>query len=182
MFKKLIAAAICGAFIASISGHAEAAGPGGFARGFAAIEQTAVASIKTSSTSFNGCTLIAGRCATKASLGPSILTEARRTELARLNVAINSSMNAMDDFFTSFDTGGSVAASMAAANECGDCASIKRQQLIGRGWSADALSLAFALNDDGSLERVLIVDTDKGSIVLGNRPHAAAQTDGSTTL
>ena len=182
MFKKLIAAAICGAFIASISGHAEAAGPGGFARGFAAIEQTAVASVKTSSTSVSGCTLIAGHCATKASMASSILTEARRTELARLNVAINSSMNALDDFFTSFDADGSVADVMAVANECGDCAAIKRRELIGRGWSADALRLAFSLNDNGSLERVLIVDTDKGSIVLGNRPHKAAPLGGSTTL
>ncbi|POO54961.1 hypothetical protein CTT39_17045 [Agrobacterium rosae] len=45
MMKKLFAAAICGAVIASISTHADAAGPGGFARGFAILERDAVASI-----------------------------------------------------------------------------------------------------------------------------------------
>ncbi len=45
MLKKLFAAAICGAVIASVSTHADAAGPGGFARGFAAIERDAVTSI-----------------------------------------------------------------------------------------------------------------------------------------
>jgi len=30
------------------------------------------------------------------------------------------------------------------------------------------LRLAFSLNNDGSLEKVLIVTTDKGDIVLGN--------------
>lgn len=45
MFKKLFAAAICGAVIASISTHADAAGPGGFARGFARVEQMVVTSV-----------------------------------------------------------------------------------------------------------------------------------------
>ncbi|OCJ55130.1 hypothetical protein A6U92_00465 [Agrobacterium rubi] len=44
MLKKLFAAAICGIVIASVSSHADAAGPGGFARGFSAIEQDVVAS------------------------------------------------------------------------------------------------------------------------------------------
>jgi hypothetical protein len=45
MFKKLFAAAICGAVIASISTHADAAGPGGFARGFAKVEHEVVTSV-----------------------------------------------------------------------------------------------------------------------------------------
>ena len=45
MLKKLFAAAICGAVIASISTHADAAGPGGFARSFAAMEHNAAASV-----------------------------------------------------------------------------------------------------------------------------------------
>ncbi|MGG2475779.1 transglutaminase-like cysteine peptidase, partial [Rhizobium sp. BR5] len=38
MLKKIIAAAICGIAIASMSTHADAAGAAGFARGFAAVE------------------------------------------------------------------------------------------------------------------------------------------------
>lgn len=45
MFKKLFAAAICGAVIASVSTHADAAGPGGFAREFGTIERDVVASV-----------------------------------------------------------------------------------------------------------------------------------------
>lgn len=45
MLKKLFAAALCGIVIASIASHADAAGPGGFARGFAVLERDAVASV-----------------------------------------------------------------------------------------------------------------------------------------
>lgn len=45
MLKKLFAAALCGIVIASYAGHADAAGPGGFARGFQAIERKAVLSV-----------------------------------------------------------------------------------------------------------------------------------------
>lgn len=45
MLKKLFAAAICGIVIASVASHAEAAGPGGFARGFMSIERNVVAAV-----------------------------------------------------------------------------------------------------------------------------------------
>lgn len=45
MFRKLFAAALCGIVIASIASHADAAGPASFARGFAALERNAVATI-----------------------------------------------------------------------------------------------------------------------------------------
>lgn len=45
MLKKLFAATLCGAVIASYAPYADAAGPGGFARGFQAIERKAVSTI-----------------------------------------------------------------------------------------------------------------------------------------
>ena len=41
MMLKLLAAALCGIVIATIASHANAAGPGSYARGFAGLERTA---------------------------------------------------------------------------------------------------------------------------------------------
>lgn len=49
MLKKLFAAALCGIVIASIASHADAAGPGSFARSYASIERSVVASALTES-------------------------------------------------------------------------------------------------------------------------------------
>lgn len=45
MLKKLFAATLCGTVIASYAPHADAAGPGGMARGFQAIERRAIVSL-----------------------------------------------------------------------------------------------------------------------------------------
>lgn len=45
MLRKVFAAALCGTVIASYASHADAAGPGGFARGFQSIERRAVPTI-----------------------------------------------------------------------------------------------------------------------------------------
>ena len=63
MLKKIIAAAICGIAVASMSNHADAAGAAGFARGFAAVEKSAVTQIGVSARGgFDGCDLSAGQC------------------------------------------------------------------------------------------------------------------------
>lgn len=73
MLKKLLAAAICGIVIASVASHAEAAGPGGFARGFRLIERNAVAAVAP----LNGaCTL---------------------------DMAGNQMISALDEYFVGFD-------------------------------------------------------------------------------
>ena len=76
-------------------------------------------------------------------------------------------MGALDDYFSGLATD-LPATPSANLGDCGDCAAIKRAALAGAGWSSSALRLAFSLNNDGSLEKVLIVTTDKGDIVLGN--------------
>ncbi|UXS02322.1 transglutaminase-like cysteine peptidase [Agrobacterium tumefaciens] len=165
MLKKIIAAAICGIVVASMSTHADAAGAAGFARGFATAEKAALAKIDISASNrFDGCTLVAGQCVSSAAMR---LTEKRRDQLLNVNRDINGTMGALDDYFSGF--GSDVPAIQpVGADNCGDCATIKRSALVGAGWSSNALRIAFALNDDGSLEKVLIVSTDKGDIVLGN--------------
>lgn len=173
MLKKIIAAAICGVFVASVSGEADAAGPAGFARGFGAAEKAQVLAVEASANKglrFGDCLLVAGQCAPRAAIS---LTEARRKDLLRVNKAVNEPMQALDDFFGSFDTDKSVPAFMQAEN-CGDCATIKRQELIHRGWPSHALRIGYALGNDGSLQKVLIVETAKGGIVLGNGSYNAS--------
>ncbi|GEM_PF-471482 len=172
MLKKIIAAAICGIAVASMSTHADAAGAAGFARGFAAVEKSAVTQIGVSARGgFDGCVLSAGQCVSTIA---APLTGERREELLRVNRDVNATMGALDDYFSGFGAGVPATPSLSA-EDCGDCAAIKRTALAGAGWSSAALRLAFALNDDGSLEKVLIVTTDKGDIVLGNAVFSPAE-------
>lgn len=165
MLKKIIAAAICGIAIASMSTHADAAGAAGFARGFAAVEKSAVTQIGISPRDgFDGCVLSAGQCVSTIA---APLTAERREELLRVNLDVNATMGALDDYFSGFAGDVPVTPSVSLG-DCGDCAAIKRTVLAGAGWSSNALRVAFSLNNDGSLEKVLIVTTDKGDIVLGN--------------
>ena len=165
MLKKIIAAAICGIAVASMSNHADAAGAAGFARGFAAVEKSAVTQIGVSARGgFDGCVLSAGQCVSTIA---APLTVERREELLRVNRDVNATMGALDDYFSGFATDVPATPSLSLG-DCGDCAAIKRTALAGAGWSSSALRLAFSLNNDGSLEKVLIVTTDKGDIVLGN--------------
>lgn len=172
MLKKIIAAAICGIAVASMSTHADAAGAAGFARGFAAVEKSAVTQIGISAPGgFDGCVLSAGQCVSTIA---APLTGERREELLRINRDVNVTMGALDDYFSGFGTDVPATPAMSA-EDCGDCAAIKRTALAGAGWSSAALRLAFALNDDGSLEKVLVVTTDKGDIVLGNAVFSPAK-------
>ncbi|WP_234900319.1 hypothetical protein [Rhizobium skierniewicense] len=73
MLKKLFAAAICGIVIASITSHADAAGPAGFARGFSALEYRVIASV------------------------------APLNSADRINVTRDQTMSAIDQYFSGFD-------------------------------------------------------------------------------
>jgi predicted transglutaminase-like cysteine proteinase len=172
MLKKIFAAAICGVVIASMSSHADAAGPAGFTRHDNPISHSAVG-LTASDQGSDGYTMFAGSCASDAQLSSTTLTDARRDELFRVNTSVNASMNALDDFFTSFDETAS-APELISSEECADCATIKRRELIDKGWSARTLRIAYTLTEEGDLETVLIVQTSKGDIVLGNGAHKTA--------
>ncbi len=171
MLKKIIAAAICGIAVASMSTQADAAGAAGFARAFAAVERSAVTQVGSFSKGGSGdCILSAGQCVSTLA---APLTDVRRDELLRVNREVNATMGALDDYFSALASSVPATPSMSA-QDCGDCASIKRAALAATGWSSSALRLAFALDNDGSLEKVLIVTTEKGDIVLGNAASSAA--------
>lgn len=102
MLKKIIAAAICGIAVASMSNHADAAGAAGFARGFAAVERSAVTQIGVSAPDgFDGCVLSAGQCVSTIA---APLTAERREELLRVNRDVNTTMGALDDYFSGLAT------------------------------------------------------------------------------
>ena len=123
MLKKIIAAAICGIAVASMSNHADAAGAAGFARGFAAVEKSAVAQIGVSAPDgFDGRVLSAGQCVSTIA---APLTAERREELLRVNRDVNTTMGSLDDYFSGLATD-LPATPSANLGDCGDCAAIKR--------------------------------------------------------
>jgi predicted transglutaminase-like cysteine proteinase len=63
---------------------------------------------------------------------------------------------------------------MVSAGDCKTFAARKEMELLNRGWPAGALRLATAFVNDNSREQlayhaVLLVDTDRGTLVLDNR-------------
>jgi len=154
MIKKLIISAVV--LTALISGkEAHAAGAGGFAR--------ALSSVLTSQIQTSEIPAIERRDG--AEEGVLTLTFAKRRELLRINSAVNSSISDLDDYFDDIAGGFSLDES---ANACVDCADLKRDHLISLGWSPKAMRIAYAVNGAGRIDRVLVVTTDRGDVILGN--------------
>lgn len=171
MFGKIIAAVALGTGIAFFSPQAEAAGPASFARSFGAAPLATVHMAKTDRV--QRCEIVAGRCAENPALVPVAVAEARREELRQVNNTVNETFGALDDYLG--EVAGSLFPVTADAGACGDCAAAKRLELISLGWQPDALRVAWELSDNGSMEKVLIIETGAGMIVLDNdRPVAAA--------
>lgn len=154
MSTKILAAA---AFLAAlVSGHAaQAAGPGGFARTFAA---SPALEYKMADV----------RPAAKAQAADSTfsLTRDKAQELVRVNRTVNKTIDALDSYFDGFQTDLVVAAPSGA---CFDCADLKRDRLVALGWPDDRMHVTYALTDTGRVQRVLVVSTDRGQIVLGEK-------------
>ena len=55
------------------------------------------------------------------------------------------------------------------ADRCHDCADLKRDRLVALGWPAGSLKISYALTGEGKVERVLVVATDRGQVILGER-------------
>lgn len=154
MSTKILAAA---AFLAAlISGHAaQAAGPGGFARTFAASPalEYKMAEVRP-----------AARL--EPARGAFSLTREKAQELVRINRTINQAIDTVDSYFDGFQTDVAIAAPAAV---CFDCANLKRDRLVALGWPDDRLHITYALTDTGRVQRVLVVSTDRGQIVLGEK-------------
>lgn len=154
MIKKLIISAVV--LTALISGkEAHAAGVGGFAR---ALSSVLAAQIQTSE-------IPAIERHDGADDAVLTLTFAKRRELTRINAAVNSAITGMDGYFDDVTGGFSLDQS---ADACLDCADLKRDHLISLGWSAKAMRIAYAVNGLGRIERVLVVATDRGDLILGD--------------
>lgn len=99
----------------------------------------------------------------------------KRRELLRVNAAINATIADMDGYF---DLIAGAQAAEQNPGRCFDCADLKRDQLIELGWSEKAMKIAYAINGAGRVERVLVISTDRGDVVLDNE-HKAKGPSGS---
>lgn len=94
------------------------------------------------------------------------LTDARRTELATVNVALNAAIKGKTDkelygqaeFWAEAD----------AAGDCEDYALAKRKALRAVGWPAESLDIAVCRLPSSEYHAVLIAHTSEGDLVLDN--------------
>ncbi|MCJ8519655.1 putative transglutaminase-like cysteine proteinase [Pseudorhizobium tarimense] len=84
--------------------------------------------------------------------------------LLRVNQAVNRAIGDLDSYFDGLAAG---LASGAETGGCTDCADIKRDRLLALGWRKDMMRIAYAVSDRGRIQRVLVVRTDRGEVVLG---------------
>lgn len=154
MSTKVLAAA---AFLtALVSGQAvQAAGPGGFAVTFAASPALEYRMTEARPTQ-----------QAEPEEGTFSLTGDKAQELVRINRAINRTIDAVDSYFDGFRPDVAV---VAPADACFDCAGLKRDRLLALGWPDDRMHITYALTDNGRVQRVLVVSTDRGQIVLGEK-------------
>jgi predicted transglutaminase-like cysteine proteinase len=148
MIKKLImSAVILTALIAAKESHA--AGAGGFARVLAAAPAIHV---QLAQTELQRMDQVDG------------VTQEKREQLTEVNADVNQAIATVDSYFGSFV--GEVAAS--AGRNCFDCADIKLERLKSLGWSQDQMRIAYAINAEGRIERVVVVSDKDGDLVLGD--------------
>jgi predicted transglutaminase-like cysteine proteinase len=150
MIKKLIISAIV--LTALVAGkEANAAGPGSFARSLSGVPalHMQVAQNRT-----HGA---------ERSETISEFTIDKARELKRVNDAVDGTLAAVDGYLDTF--GGDLAADQGV---CLDCADLKRDHLVSIGWDSRNLSIGYALTDEGRIERVLVVATPRGDIVLSH--------------
>jgi predicted transglutaminase-like cysteine proteinase len=159
MIRKLIISAVV--LTALIHGkEANAAGPGGFARDLGA---TFVAHANVAN-------------AAPAERQSEDFTSEQRSEINGISAAVDEAIGEVDAYMDLF---AGHEAKAAAPLGCFDCADIKRDQLTGLGWPAEAMRIGYAISAEGRIERVLVVETALGDLIVGNERPAFA--DGSST-
>lgn len=145
MKTSLLTAAIL-VLAVSATGTAEAAGPGGLARSafHAVMPQTAIASVMPEQKPY----------------------ETDYQAVQALNIAVNESFGALDAYFDGFSGSGD------DSGRCSDCARIKQDEMLRRGAARDSMRIGYLTGTEGLFERVLILETEGGTLVLDNRaPH-----------
>jgi predicted transglutaminase-like cysteine proteinase len=152
MIKKLIISAVVLTALISAK-ESNAAGVGGFARVLSSAAAVEVAESRA----------VVGYARNDES--PLKLTFAQQTELLKINSGVNAAIYQVDDYLDLFNQ---VAVEDKGPKSCFDCADIKRDKLVELGWSAKAMKISYAINGNGHVERVLVVGTDGGDVILGN--------------
>lgn len=143
--KLIISAVVLTALIAGKEAHA--AGPAGFAR-----------SLSTSAAQVE----IAGLAAPAHK--QDTFTAEQRNEATRLSASVEEAIAAVDTYF---DTFADEETKAAAPVGCFDCADVKRGVFEARGWAAETMRIAYAVSAEGRIERVLVIDTALGELVVG---------------
>lgn len=105
-------------------------------------------------------------CSTKGTRKVVELTKARKAELSKVNLSVNSQVAERSDYET---TGN--ADDWRVPRDKGDCedfAILKKRELMRRGWPSSALLLTVAISG-GEGHTVLTVRTKDGDLILDNR-------------
>jgi predicted transglutaminase-like cysteine proteinase len=111
------------------------------------------------------CLRYAAECRTRKLFrgGPVMLSAARRTELAGVNDAVNTSIIPEPNLQ---GLAGEVWLIGPDRGDCNDYAVTKRHALMQRGWPARALLLSEVVTSSGEHHLVLVVRTSEGDFVL----------------
>jgi predicted transglutaminase-like cysteine proteinase len=154
MIRKLIISAVV--LTALISGkEANAAGVAGFARSIAStVPQTEFAGLAP------------------AREKATTFTAEKRKDVIRISGAVDEAISQVDAYF---DTFANEETKAAAPQGCFDCADLKRDQLVGLGWSADTMRIAYSISDQGRIDRVLVISTTLGDLIVGEGRPAFAE-------
>ncbi len=92
------------------------------------------------------------------------LTFTKRRELMNANMAIETAIGEVDGYLDNLLGGSEL---KLRASSCIDCADLKRDHLVALGWSEKAMRIDYSITNEGSIERVLVIATDDGNVVLG---------------
>jgi predicted transglutaminase-like cysteine proteinase len=90
---------------------------------------------------------------------------AKQQQLTQVNAAVNRTIYDLDTYLGTFDK---TASKIPSRQNCFDCAALKRDQLLSLGWSADDLQLSYMVTPEGQIDRVLVVSTAAGEVMLGD--------------
>lgn len=97
-----------------------------------------------------------------------VMTPERWTELNTINDFVNSSVRQVEDI-ANYGVSERWSYPNENGGDCEDFALLKRKMLIERGWSPADLLIAVVREWNGAGHAILVVDTDRGEVVLDNK-------------
>ncbi len=171
MFKHALVTAVALASLFTIQ-PAQAAGPGGFARGLKTAPAVSYISEKRRTAApfahVMFCAQNPNECAARGGASEVSLSVFADKQLRAINASVNRTIRPVNDL----PGQGDVWQVNVKSGDCEDFALTKRDHLIAMGWSPKALRIAIAKTPYGEGHAVLVVKTDHGDLVLDNRTNA----------